>query len=108
MSSDERSAVTPPPPAAAAGNWLSRPGSIRVLWIVFIVVLVVTVAAELLVHLHPRFRLERWFGFHAAWGFLSCVAMVLFANLLGFFLRRSEDYYTRRPEWPDDGERSGD
>jgi multicomponent Na+:H+ antiporter subunit D len=40
-------------------------------------------AAELLVHLHPRFRLERWFGFHAAWGFLSCVAMVLFANLLG-------------------------
>jgi len=33
---------------------------------------------------------------------------VLFANLLGFFLRRSEDYYTRRPEWPDGEERSGD
>ena len=106
MSSDERIAAASPPPAGRSRN--SRPGSIRLLWIVFIVVLALTVAAELLVHLHPRFRLERWFGFHAAWGFLSCVAMVFVANLLGFFLRRPEDYYTRRPEWPDGEERGGD
>jgi cytochrome b561 len=106
MSSEERTAATPPPPAGASR--ISRPGTIRLLWIVFIVVLALTVAAELAVHLHPRFRLERWFGFHAAWGFLSCVGMVLFANLLGLFLRRPDDYYTRRPEWPDGGERRGD
>jgi len=106
MSSDERTAATPPPPVG--GNWLNRSGTIRVLWIAFIAVLAVTLAAELLVHLHPRFRFERWFGFHAAWGFLSCVGMVLFANLLGLFLRRPDDYYTRRPEWPDGGERRGD
>ena len=106
MSSEERTAATPPPPAG--GSRISRPGTIRALWIVFIVVLALTVAAELLVHLHPRFRLERWFGFHAAWGFLSCVGMVLFANLLGLFLRRPDDYYTRRPEWPDGEERRGD
>ena len=106
MNSDERSVATPPPPAA--GSWLSRPGTIRVLWIAFVVVLAVTVAAELLVHLHPRFRLEGWFAFHAAWGFLSCVVMVLFANLLGVVLRRPDDYYTRRPEWPDGEERRGD
>jgi hypothetical protein len=106
MSSEERYAATPPPPAG--GSWLGRPGTIRALWIVFIVVLTATVAAELAVHLHPRFRLERWFGFHAAWGFLSCVGMVLFANLLGLFLRRPDDYYTRRPEWPDGEERRGD
>jgi len=105
MSSDERDTATPSP---AGGNWLSRPGTIRVLWIVFIAVLALTVAAELVVHLHPRFRLERWFAFNAAWGFLSCVAMVLFANLLGVFLRRPDDYYSRRPETPDDGERRGD
>ncbi len=93
MSPDGHTAATPPPPAA--GSWLSRPGTIRVLWIVFVAVLAVTVAAELLVHLHPRFRLEGWFGFHAAWGFLSCVAMVLFANLLGVVLRRPDDYYAR-------------
>ena len=106
MSTDQRTVATPPP--AAGGSWLTRPGTVRVLWIVFILVLVATVAAELLVHLHPRFRLERWFGFHAAWGFLSCVGMVLFANLLGVFLRRPDDYYLQRPEWPDSGEQRGD
>jgi len=106
MSADERTVAAPPPPAA--GSRLSRPGTIRVLWIAFIAVLAVTVAAELLVHLHPRFRLERWFGFHAAWGFLSCVAMVLFANLLGVFLRRPDDYYARHPERPDGEEQRGD
>jgi len=34
--------------------------------------------------------------------------MVLFANLLGVVLRRPDDYYTRRPEWPDGEERRGD
>jgi hypothetical protein len=106
MNSDERTAATPSSPAGK--GWLTRPGTIRMLWLVFIAVLAVTVAAEFFVHLHPRFRLERWFGFHAAWGFLSCVGMVLFANLLGIFLRRPDDYYTRRPEWPDGGERRGD
>jgi hypothetical protein len=106
MRSDERTVATAQPPAA--GSWLSRPGTIRVLWIVFIAVLAVTVAVELLVHLHPRFRLEGWFGFHAAWGFLSCVGMVLFANLLGVFLRRPDDYYAQRPGQPDGGERRGD
>lgn len=106
MSQDARRHADAPPPAGLPG--FGRPGPIRVLWIVFIAVLALTVAAELLVHLHPRFRLERWFGFHAAWGFLSCVAMVLFANLLGVVLRRPDDYYTRRPEWPDGEERRGD
>jgi hypothetical protein len=106
MSSDERQHAQPPPAAGRPG--LGRPGAVRVLWIVFVAVLALTVAAELVVHLHPRFRLERWFAFNAAWGFLSCVAMVLFANLLGVFLRRPDDYYSRRPETPDDGERRGD
>ena len=106
MSSDERTVATPPP--QAGGSRLSRPGTIRALWIVFIVVLAFTLAAELFVHLHPRFRLERWFGFHAAWGFLSCVGMVLFANLLGVFLRRPDDYYARLQQQADDEERRGD
>jgi len=89
-------------------HWLSRPGTIRVLWVVFAVILAATLAAEALVHMHPRFRLEGWFGFHAAWGFLGCVAMVLFANLLGVFLRRPDDYYARLEQPRDDGERRGD
>lgn len=105
MSTDQRAGAAPP---SARGDRLTRRGTIRMLWIVFVAVLAATVTAELLVHLHPRFRLERWFAFHAAWGFLSCVGMVLFANLLGVFLRRPDDYYARRPEWPDGGERRDD
>jgi len=88
-------------------HWLSRPETIRRLWIVFIAVLAATLVAEAFVHLHPRFRLEGWFGFHAAYGFLSCVAMVLFAKLLGVFLKRPDDYYERRVRAAGDGEENG-
>ena len=40
------------------------------------------------------FVADGWFGFGAAFGFLSCLAMVLFAKGLGFILKRDEDYYT--------------
>ena len=32
-------------------------------------------------------------GFGAAFGFLSCLAMVLVAKALGYVLKRNEDYY---------------
>ncbi|MGD8709676.1 MAG: hypothetical protein PVF40_04750 [Ectothiorhodospiraceae bacterium] len=74
-------------------HWLVRPENIRKLWGIFIVILIVTVLAELAVHLHPHFRIDGWFGFSAAYGFLTCVAMVVFAKLLGVFLKREDTYY---------------
>lgn len=97
MSAGERD---PRANATPAVHWLARPRTIRVLWGVFVAVLAATVAAEWLVHLHPRFRLEGWFGFHAAYGFLACVGMVLFAKGLGVLLKRPDDYYEPRPEDP--------
>lgn len=105
MSSGERD------PRAGAGpavHWLSRPGTIRVLWVVFVAVLAATVAAEWLVHLHPRFRLEGWFAFHAAYGFLTCVGMVLFAKALGALLKRPDDYYEPQARAHDREERGSD
>ncbi|MEX1994143.1 MAG: hypothetical protein WD929_05730 [Steroidobacteraceae bacterium] len=78
--------------------WLSRPGSIRTLWRVFVAVLALTVAAQLVVHVHGYFRVDGWFAFSAIYGFLACVAMVLFAKLLGLVLKRRDSYY----EEPDD------
>ena len=93
----------PQPPRQEPVHWLYRPGSTRVLWIIGLVLLALTVAAELLVHLHPAFRFDDWFGFNASYGFLACVAMVLFARLLGLLVKRPEDYYDRRdPEGDDD------
>lgn len=77
-------------------HWLYRPGSRRVLWTVFAVLLALTLLAELLVHLHPAFGFDAWFGFNAVYGFLTCVAMVLLARALGWLVKRGDDYYTRR------------
>ena len=74
-------------------HWLARPSTIRLLWRVFAAVLVALVALQLLVKVKGDFGVDGWFGFGAAFGFLSCLAMVLVAKGLGFVLKRPEDYY---------------
>ena len=74
-------------------HWLARPATIRKLWWGFAIVLALTVAAQALIYVKGYFAVDGWFGFGAAFGFLSCLAMVLFAKALGVFLKRGEDYY---------------
>lgn len=74
-------------------RWLLRKENIRTLWIIFISILIMTVVAGLFVHQHESFGIEDSFGFFAWYGFFTCVGMVVFAKLLGFFLKRPEDYY---------------
>jgi hypothetical protein len=76
-------------------GWLERPSTIRVLWIVFAVVLAGSVLAQLAIESHGHFGVDGWFGFNAAFGFLACVAMVVFAKVLGYLLKRPDDYYER-------------
>ena len=73
--------------------WLSRPSTIRLLWWVFAVVLAASVLAQLLFKVKGYFGIDGWLGFGAGFGFLACVAMVLVAKVLGWFLKRDEDYY---------------
>ena len=73
--------------------WLARPSSIRLLWKVFAGVLALSVAVQLLFPVKGKFGVDGWFAFGAVFGFLSCLAMVLFAKGLGFFLKRDESYY---------------
>lgn len=74
-------------------HWLSRPENVRRLWRAFVVVLALTVAAQFLVPVHGHFAVEEWPAFSALFGFLACVCMVLVARLIGFFLKRRDDYY---------------
>lgn len=76
-------------------HWLYRRENIRKLWIGGGLILLLTVVAELFVSLHPHFRLAGIFGFHAIYGLLTCIAMILFAKVLGFFIKRRDDYYDR-------------
>jgi len=74
-------------------HWLLRKENIRKLWIIFIVILIVTVVAGFFVHQHESFGIEDSVGFFAWYGFITCVGMVVFAKLIGVFLKRPEDYY---------------
>jgi len=73
-------------------HWLTRDATIRRLWIVFISVLAALVVLDVTRH-EAHFTLEALFGFGAWFGFLSCVALIVFAKALGVFLKRPDTYY---------------
>ncbi len=78
-----------------ASHWLVQPKTIRLLWWISGIVLALTVVAQIWIHVHDYFVVDGWPGFYAAFGFLSCVAMVLFAKVLGSVLKRPDDYYVK-------------
>jgi hypothetical protein len=73
--------------------WLVRPATIRLLWRSLWIVLALTVAAHLVIKVKGYFGIDAWYGFGAAFGFLSCVLMVVVARGLGVLLKRDQDYY---------------
>lgn len=80
----------------ARDHWLARPQTVRLLWRALAAVLALTVLAQLAIGIEGYFGVDGWFAFGAVFGFLSCVAMVVIARLLGAWLKRPEDYYDDR------------
>lgn len=80
-------------PGPHRGDWLSRPGTVRILWVVFSIALALTVLAELVIPIEGHFGIDGWFAFGATFGFFVCVLMVFFAKLLGWFIKRPDDHY---------------
>jgi hypothetical protein len=74
-------------------HWLARPGTIRILWVLFGLILTALVLADLVVRHHPLFGLDDTFGFGAWYGFAACIVLVLFAKTLGAILKRPDTYY---------------
>ncbi len=73
--------------------WLERPRTIRLLWFVYIVVLALTVLAELAIDRHGYFGIDGTFGFNAWYGLVTCVAMIVVAKVCGVLLKRRDTYY---------------
>ena len=65
--------------------------------IIFMLALFVSVGADLWFpgeQGHGAFSWSRVAGFFALFGFIGCVAIIIFSKLLGrFWLQREEDYY---------------
>lgn len=65
----------------------------RVVWITFAVILPPTLVAEYFIHPHAEFVVDGSRFFYAWFGFASCVVIVVVSKLLGFVLKRKENYY---------------
>lgn len=74
-------------------HWLDQPRNIKLLWRGFLVVLALSIVAELAVTLHPHFEIESIFGFNAWFGFLICAVVGLISKTLSILLTRSDTYY---------------
>lgn len=79
-------------------HWLDQPRSRKWLWRGFLLLLVLTMLAELLVQLHPHFEIESVFGFHAWFGLMACAAMIVVAKALALVFKRPDSYYGRRDD----------
>lgn len=75
-------------------DWFDHPHNIRKLRIGFYIVLALLVLPDLFLHKHTLFSdVEGWPGFYAFFGFVSCVVIIVVSKLLGYVLKRREDYY---------------
>ncbi len=77
-------------------HWLVRKSTIRKLWWGGGVVLAALAVGDVGVHGHAAFAIDGTFAFYAWYGLGSCVAMVLFAKVLGWVLKRPDSYYEDR------------
>lgn len=76
-------------------HWLDNQGNVKTLWRCFLLILVLLVSIGAFVDLHPHFEIETWFGFYAAYGFITCLLMIVVAKVLGVFLKRQDAYYDK-------------
>ena len=86
-----------------AEGWFYQLGNIRKIIIGLVVVCLGLLAAEFLcfyvlaeplhIEFHPHFEAEGIFGFHAVFGFVAFVVVVLLGKGLRLIISRPEDYY---------------
>lgn len=70
-----------------------RPENVSRLLYVFYALCIGLVLLDLFVHRHIAHPWERFFGFHAFYGFVACWLLVVVAKLMRKVLMRGEDYY---------------
>lgn len=78
-------------------DWFDKPDNLKKLRIFSYVILAASILAEFLIppHVahHPWDKIP---GIYALFGFVICVAMIIFSKFVGqYWLKRKEDYYDR-------------
>jgi hypothetical protein len=67
----------------------------NVVWLlrVFYISLLVLFLSDIFIHYHHGFPWEKYLGFHAVYGFISCVLLIFIAKVLRLIVMRPENYY---------------
>ena len=76
-------------------HWILKKENIKKLWIFSILLLASLVLIQIILPIKGHFEVEGWIGFGAWFGFIACILMILFSKILGYVVKRSEDYYEK-------------
>lgn len=76
-------------------DFIETPKGKKTLWAILWGVCGLSVLLGFLAYPEPHFAFDGFFGFYALLGFVSCAVLILVAKVLGFGLKKSEDYYDR-------------
>lgn len=74
-------------------GWFDKPGNLKLFLRVFYASLVLLLIVDFFIEKHPEFSFDGAPNFFAAYGFISCVLLVLVAKVLRMFLMKDEDHY---------------
>ena len=70
-----------------------KPKNVRIFLRCFYAFLIILLIGDLFIHKHADFPWEGAPEFFAAYGFVSCVALIFIAKVLRLFIKKEEDYY---------------
>ncbi|MGB3121311.1 MAG: hypothetical protein WBE58_20985 [Verrucomicrobiales bacterium] len=87
-----------PDPTTPSPGWFDRPGTHKTLWRLLYLACGISVVSECYVHREHHFSIDGFFGFYAVLGFIACAVSILVAKVLGYILKKPENYYGDLPE----------
>jgi len=76
-------------------GWFDKKENLVLFLRIFYASLVVLLVLDFFVDKHPYFGFDGAPSFAAAYGFISCVLLVLIAKVLRMFVMKNEDYYDK-------------
>ena len=82
-------------PVPEKKGFFDKPGNFRRFMTAFFISLVVLLVVDFFIAKHGHYPWEDAPDFFAAYGFVSCVVLVLVAKVLRLIIKRPEDYYDK-------------
>lgn len=76
-------------------GWFDKKENLKLFLRLFYGSLILLLIIDFFVAKHPAFGFDGAPNFFAAYGFISCVLLVLVAKVLRMFLMKDEDYYDK-------------